>query len=131
MTMMTLAPLPQPVRKGWLARLFGGRDGARELDALEPRDRCRLRDDTGQSDADLLAIMHARHVNELLPVAMACHGLDAVTLDQKRRDVMHDLQRACAHCGIVRACRRMLADADLEAHRQVCPNAATMEALDR
>ncbi len=115
--------------KGWLARLIREVAGTGELEALDPRDRSRLRDDTGMSDADLLDILHARHVNELLPLALACHGIDADALDREQREVMHDLQRTCAHCGITRACRRLLSDDDLDAHRRVCPNAGTMEGL--
>lgn len=115
--------------KGWLARLIREMAGAGELEALDPRDRSRLRDDTGVSDADLLDILHARHVNELLPLALACYGIDADVLDREQREVMHDLQRTCAHCGIARACRRLLGDDDLDAHRRVCPNAGTMAVL--
>ncbi|MBP2296466.1 hypothetical protein [Azospirillum rugosum] len=115
--------------KGWLARLIREVAGPGELEALDPRDRSRLRDDTGISDADLLDILHARHVNELLPLALARYGIDADALDREQREVMHDLQRTCAHCGITRACRRLLDDDDVDTHRRVCPNAGTMAVL--
>mgnify|MGYP001306829334 CR=1 FL=1 len=84
----------------------------------------------GQSVADLYASLRARHVEELLPVAMACHGIDTATLDDERRQRIRDLRQACAQCPRPRACRRLLANADLEAHRRLCPNEDTLESLE-
>ncbi|WP_448207730.1 hypothetical protein [Azospirillum sp. sgz302134] len=130
MTMINLGPMPQASFAGWFSRLLRILTGGQGLDALEPQDRRRLLDDVKLKLADLDAVLRARHVDELLPVAMACHGIDALTLERRRPDVMRDLRRACAHCAKPRVCRNLLADADLDAHRRLCPNADAMDAIE-
>ena len=111
MTMVTLDPA-HPLQAGWFARLIRGRSVADLYAALRARHE-------------------ARHVDELLPVAMACHGIDTASLDEERRKRIRDLRQACAHCRRPRACRRLLANADLEAHRRLCPNEDRLESLER
>lgn len=114
MTMMTLDPA-HPLQAGWFSRLIRGRSVADLYATLRAR---------------YVARHVARHVEELLPVAMACHGIDTASLDDERRNRIRDLRQACAHCPRPRACRRLLANADLEAHRRLCPNEDRLESLE-
>ena len=118
---------------GWIARLVRGLRGVGDrnaLNALEPHDRSRVLSDARIGENDVGAVLHAGHVDELLPAALVLHGVDAAALDHDRRDLVQDMQRVCAHCHETRACRHLLAEgASREAHARVCLNAGTLDAL--
>lgn len=119
--------------QGWCAKLVQGWRNFRQLDslmALDPRDRSRILAEAGITEQDLPSVMHATHVQHLLPAAMDLHGVDAEALDHDRADLMHDMQRACSCCRNTRACKALIAEGASPAqHAQVCPNAATLESL--
>lgn len=120
----------QPCRS-WLARLFHRRSERRALDGLEPRDRERVLAEVGLCESDLPCVLdRSGHVAELLPEALHLNGVDAVWLDERRRDLLWDLQRVCSACPTVRQCRRLIAaGAPVAEHRAVCPNAGTLASL--
>lgn len=120
-------------RNGWCARVVSAWRNARRmgtLNALEPHDRSRILAEAGLHEQDLPAVLRAGHVADLLPAALRLHGVDGAALDDARPDLMHDLQRVCAHCHSARTCQRLLAQgAPREEHERLCPNAGTLASL--
>lgn len=120
---------------GWLSRLVQAwrerRELERELGSLPAEERHRLLADVGLNDDDLEALLiHPEQVATLLPTALARYGVDVRALEHDHLDLLHDLQRTCAHCQDTRRCRHLLDEpGGLEAHGKLCPNAATIRAL--
>lgn len=120
---------------GWLTRLVQAwrdrRDMERELGSLPEEERQRLLADVGLNDDDLQALLtHPEQVATLMPAALARYGVDVRALEHDHRELLHDLQRTCAHCRDTKRCRHLLADPDgLAEHAKLCPNAPTIAAL--
>jgi len=113
---------------GRLSKALHGWRG--ELSGLDAFDRSRVLSDVAVLDSQLPGVLKAKHVAELLPAALERHGVDARAIDHDRRDLLHDLQRVCATCGVTRTCRQLLAKgAAAEEHARICLNADTLEAL--
>ncbi|HYD68079.1 hypothetical protein [Azospirillum sp.] len=122
---------PAIPRPSWLRRVMLRRAERRALDTMEPRDRERVLAEVGLCESDLPCVLdRSGHVAELLPEALRLNGVDAVWLDERRRDLLWDLQRVCSACPTVRQCRRLIAaGAPAAEHHAVCPNAGTLTSL--
>jgi transcriptional regulator with XRE-family HTH domain len=77
-------------------------------------------------------VRHGPHAADELPKLLELLGIDEEYLAYTQPLVLRDMERVCALCAHKRQCNRDLADGALSEHYEgYCPNASTIDVLDR
>jgi hypothetical protein len=75
-------------------------------------------------------IRHGHGDRRLMPTMVAQNGIDLAQIAKTEPALVRDMERVCALCGDIRACKRDLANGEGAQHyHQYCLNAATIDAL--
>jgi uncharacterized protein YjiS (DUF1127 family) len=108
----------------------------RELNELRQMDRGdfeRIADDLLISPSELDELVrHGPHAADELRVMLKALGIDARKLAQIEPMLLRDMERVCAMCNQKARCDRdLVAGTAAERYESYCPNASTIDRLDR
>lgn len=119
--------------RGWLHNRKLFRRCRQRLDACDKNEIARIVRDVGLSSHDLreMAALGPDAAKQLLD-RMDAFYLDADALAKSEPSTMRDLQRLCSSCVSKKRCQRdLLLVPDDPMWRHYCPNADTLDALQR
>ena len=108
----------------------------RELNEMRQLDRTdfdRIANDLRVSPDDLEELVrHGQHAADELPKMLQELGIDEERLGRTNPLLLRDMERVCALCRDKARCHRDLAEGRAGEHyHDYCPNAATLESLDK
>jgi hypothetical protein len=127
---------PYPVVQDLIDSFASWLKHRRELNEMRQLDRSdfnRIASDLRVSPDDLEELVrHGRHAGDELPKMLEQLGIDAERLGRAQPLLLRDMERVCALCSQKSQCDRDLASgAAAENYQGYCPNASTLETLDR
>jgi hypothetical protein len=127
---------PYPVVQDLIDAFSGWLRHRRELSEIRQLDRTdfdRIANDLRVSPDDLEELVrHGQHASDEMPKMLAQLGIDEHRLGQAYPLLVRDMERVCALCHDKAQCHRDLADGTAAEHYHTyCPNAGTLETLDR
>jgi len=93
----------------------------------------RIAEEAGMAPAELLRLARkGRHAADLLLPRMKALGLDPDEVARTEPQTLHDMQRLCSMCASHGRCARDLSRNPTDpAWKDYCPNAGTLDALDK
>jgi hypothetical protein len=133
---MSTRSKPYPVVQDLIDSFAGWLKHRRELNEMRQLDRSdfnRIANDLRVSPDDLEELVrHGRHAADELPRMLKHLGIDAEKLRRAQPLLLRDMERVCALCSQKSQCDRDLVSGDaVENYQGYCPNASTLETLDR
>ncbi len=117
----------------WLRNWLSARTTMLELEQTGSGETARMAHDLGMSSADLVNLAgRGPDAADLLPRRLEQLHLDPAGLAQTQPEVLRDMQRLCSMCRSHGRCARDLAHNSADpAWREYCPNALTLDALQK
>ncbi|MCP3474694.1 hypothetical protein NLM33_30720 [Bradyrhizobium sp. CCGUVB1N3] len=133
---MSTESRPYPVVQNLIDSFAGWLKHRRELNEMRQLDRSdfnRIASDLRVSPDDLEELVrHGHHAANELPKMLAQLGISEEQLGRAQPLLLRDMERVCALCNEKAHCHRDLADGTAaENYEGYCPNASTLETLDR
>ena len=133
---MSTASRPYPIVQDLIESFAGWLKHRREMNEMRRLDRTdfdRIASDLRIAPDDLEELVrHGKHAADELPKMLEQLGISAERLGQAQPLLLRDMERVCALCHNKGQCDRDLADGTAaENYQGYCPNASTLEVLDR
>ncbi|MGY8669256.1 hypothetical protein Q3C01_43935 [Bradyrhizobium sp. UFLA05-109] len=133
---MSTESRPYPVVQNLIDSFAGWLKHRRELNEMRQLDRSdfnRIASDLRVSPDDLEELVrHGHHAADELPKMLVQLGISEEQLGRAQPLLLRDMERVCALCNEKAHCHRDLADGTAaENYGGYCPNASTLETLDR
>ena len=133
---MSTASRPYPIVQDLIESFAGWLKHRREMHEMRQLDRAdfdRIAGDLRIAPDDLEALVrHGKHAADELPKMLEQLGISAEGLGRAQPLLLRDMERVCALCHNKGQCDRDLANGTAaENYQGYCPNASTLEALDR
>jgi hypothetical protein len=133
---MSTANRPYPVVQDLIESFAGWLKHRRELNEVRQLDRSdfnRIASDLRVSPDDLEELVrHGPHASDEMPKMLEQLGIDHEQLGRTLPLLVRDMERVCALCKDKTQCHRDLAGGTAaENYQSYCPNASTIETLDR
>jgi uncharacterized protein YjiS (DUF1127 family) len=127
---------PYPVVQNLIDSLAAWLKHRRELSEMRALDRTnldRIANDLRISSDDLEELVrHGEHSSDELPEMLAQLGIDELRLAKAYPLLLRDMERVCGLCRDKAHCHSELAAGTAAgSYQEYCPNATTIEALDR
>lgn len=133
---MSTESKPYPVVQNLIDAFAGWLKHRRELNEMRQLNRTdfdRIANDLRVSPEDLEELVrHGEHAADELPRMLDELGIDEERLGQAHPLLLRDMERVCALCHHKAQCDRdLVAGTAAEQYQGYCPNASTLEFLDR
>ncbi len=133
---MSTESRPYPVVQDLIESFAGWLKYRRELSEIRQLDRTdfnRIASDLRVSPDDLEELArHGHHAADELPKMLAQLGISEEQLGRAQPLLLRDMERVCALCNHKPQCDRdLVSGTAAENYQGYCPNASTLETLDR
>jgi hypothetical protein len=133
---MSTESRPYPVVQDLIESFAGWLKHRRELSEIRQLDRTdfnRIASDLRVSPDDLEELVrHGHHAADELPKMLAQLGISEEQLGRAQPLLLRDMERVCALCNHKPQCDRdLVSGTAAENYQGYCPNASTLETLDR